>query len=625
MGTSSRRILVVSWSLPYTAHLSSADVTPKHHRSRSRSSSIIGISLHEDPIKSVSQEEEPTSNAWKFQKIVNHPGLFLAGLKDSEIVNLGTIGPIYDKTGEAIKYEDIHDTSPLLTAYKNPLSDKKCIPIILESANESSLHYSNHILRPLLHYQLFDRMVLSGILDTSGWDTFLDANQQFCDAIVEVWQPNDLIWIADYRLLLLPRLIRERLEHDANIGLLFNTVPFPTSEIFRNLPQARDILRGMLGSNVIAFQTYSDARHFISSCTRLLGVDSLGESNFGVEYNGLPVRVQVIPWNIDDEDLLREVLQSYKEEILSCISRTLECFQNQKIIIGIESGEQARGAIHKLYAFEWILKNHPDVIGHINLIQIIQSNSPESREENSPLLVSRLNEISSHINDQYGSLGYTPVYLYTTNRLDKTEYYGLLSAANVCILMGEREGANPVGPEYVACQMETGGCGELIISKFSGMSKLLHPATKVNPRNYAEVGKAIYNAIFLNDGSSKQKLENLWNIISNNRLSAWSQIFAKEIETSYESMQLYSPTPQVCFPTVFEWYQRSRSRLILLDYDGTLTPIRPVPKEAAPGAETMRTLRLLTSDPRNIVYVISGRDQATLDAWLGRVPGLGLR
>lgn len=143
--------------------------------------------------------------------------------------------------------------------------------------------YCKTELWPLFHYILWDNAT-DGQVEAKNYEMYKKANEAFANTLEQVYQEGDLIWIQDYHLLLLPGMVRTRLPK-ATVGFFMHT-PFPSSEIFRCLPKRSEILEGVLGANMVGFQTYSHARHFISSCTRVIGCES---SPSGVEFKGLTV------------------------------------------------------------------------------------------------------------------------------------------------------------------------------------------------------------------------------------------------------------------------------------------------------------------------------------------------
>jgi trehalose-6-phosphate synthase len=211
--------------------------------------------------------------------------------------------------------------------------------------------YCKTELWPLFHYILWDNAT-DGQVEAKNYEAYRKANELFCKQILKVYQEGDLIWIQDYHLLLLPGMVRAKLPK-STIGFFMHT-PFPSSEIFRCLPKRSEILKGVLGANLVGFQTYSHARHFISSCTRVIGCES---SPSGVEFNGWTVSIGIFPMGIN-LGRLEGLLTS--EKVKEKIKHIRAHFGDKKIIVGSDTMDHVKGIQHKLDAFEKFFEMFPE-------------------------------------------------------------------------------------------------------------------------------------------------------------------------------------------------------------------------------------------------------------------------
>jgi trehalose-6-phosphate synthase len=203
--------------------------------------------------------------------------------------------------------------------------------------------------------------------------------------------------------------------------------PFPSSEIFRCLPKRCEILQGMLGSNLIGFQTYSHARHFISSCTRVIGCES---SPSDVDFHGFKVAIGIFPMGIN---LTR--LNGYinSESVKEKIKHIGQLFADKKVIVGRDTMDHVKGIQHKLDAFEKFLELYPEWHDRVALVQVSSTN-----QEN-PNLFTKVSDTIARINGNYGSLASVPVHHYH-HRLDPEEYYALMSIADAALITPLRDG-----------------------------------------------------------------------------------------------------------------------------------------------------------------------------------------
>ncbi|CAG8471397.1 13987_t:CDS:10 [Racocetra persica] len=535
-------------------------------------------------------EDGTTTYNWSIKPRRGHSALY-AGIhslaKDWDSYHIGFVGQIFDTEEKPIESSSF--TEDLKKSLQDFLLTKKIVPVFLEDEQHHG-HYEGFcktVLWPLFHYILWDTAT-DGRQENQNWVQYRAVNQAFADKIKEFYRPNDLVWIHDYHLLLIPRMLRDLLP-DAAIGLFIHA-PFPSSEIFRCLPQRKEMLDGMLGANQVGFQTYSYARHFISNCTRILGYESTPS---GVDAKGSLVSVGPFPIGIDAE---RVEKQRKNPEVAPKIAALKELHSGKKIIVGRDKLDLVKGVIQKLHAFEKFLSEYP-----------------EWQHKR------RVAELIAHINGTYGSLNYTPVH-HLHSLIEQDEYYALLSVADIGLITSVRDGMNTTSLEYVMCQQEN--YGPLILSEFTGMAGSLGAAIMVNPWDYSGVAKAINDALTMSYEEKQNKHMQLYRHVTIHTAQFWAKSFIKELIHSLNSNQS-NITPYLDVQLLTEKYKSSKNRLLLFDYDGTLTPIVKTPSQAIPPPNMLEALKKLVEDPKNTVWIVSGRDQNILEKWLGNIKKLG--
>lgn len=525
--------------------------------------------------------------------------------KDYETIHIGWTGPIRVKgTKQPVRHlfnEDKTNLEKLLW------DTDRIIPIFLDKKSHGHYEgYCKEVLWPLFHYIVWANAT-DGRAEKQFWADYVAVNQQFADTIVKNYQPGDLICVHDYHLLLVPEMIRSKLP-DATIGLFFHAT-MPSSEILRCLTTRNDILKGMLGSTLVGFQTYSYARHFISSCARILGCES---TQVGINYNGHHVAVGAFPIGIDSDRVLAYCKQPGVEPKMAAIR---EMYAGKKIIIGRDKLDSTKGVLQKLNAFEQFLNRYPEWRNKVVLIQVATPTHGDHGK-----LERKISEAVNHINSTFGSLEFTPVH-YFHQDIDRDEYYALLSVADVGLITCIRDGMNTTSFEFIMCQHKTHS--PLILSEFAGTAGSLSAAILVNPWDYAGVAKAINDALNMSPEDKLTRHQQLYNHVTSHTASFWAHSFVTHLISVSEQQALQSHrTPALETSVLVKDYAKAKKRLLLFDYDGTLTPIVATPSAAKPSREMLDCLQTLCNDPRNIVWVISGRDQKTLDEWLGQVRGL---
>ncbi|KAH8724498.1 glycosyltransferase family 20-domain-containing protein [Phaeosphaeriaceae sp. PMI808] len=474
--------------------------------------------------------------------------------------------------------------------------------------------FAEHELYTLFHYK--QNEPADGRAARKSWADYYRMNKLFADKILDIYNPGDIVLVHDFYLLLLPSLLRQRLPN-IYIGFFLH-VPFPSSEFYRCLSRRKDILEGVLGANMIGFQSYSYSRHFSSCCTRILGYES---SSAGVDAYGAHVAVDVFPIGINAASTQRQAFGD--PEIDERIKGIRELYAGKKIIIGRDRLDAVRGVVQKLQAFETFLEKYPKWQGKVVLIQVTSPSgvhtdrSDGAREK----IVNNISDLSAKINGIYGSLDFTPV-RHFPQYLSREEYFALLRLADIGLITSVRDGMNTTSMEYVICQKDNHG--PLILSEFSGTAGSLSDAHQINPWDLGGVADAINKALELTSKQREEQHTKLYNHVVSNNVQTWTNNFLKRLMTNLSSFDQSFATPALDRAKLLSQYRQAKKRLFMFDYDGTLTPIVTDPQAAIPSDRVIRTLKTLAADPNNSVWIISGRDQAFLDEWMGHISELGL-
>ncbi|KAF2800617.1 glycosyltransferase family 20 protein [Melanomma pulvis-pyrius CBS 109.77] len=474
--------------------------------------------------------------------------------------------------------------------------------------------FAEHELYTLFHYK--QNEPADGRASRRSWADYYRMNKLFADRIMEIYKPGDIIVIHDFYLLLLPSLLRQRLPN-VYIGFFLH-VPFPSSEFYRCLSRRKEILEGVLGANMVGFQSYSYSRHFSSCCTRILGFDS---SSAGVDAYGAHVAVDVFPIGINAASTQR---QAYGDPLIEeKIADIREQFPDKKIIVGRDRLDSVRGVTQKLQAFEIFLERYPAWQGKVVLIQVTSPSSVQAdkSDEDQSKIVNKMSELVARINGSHGSLSFTPVHHFQ-QYLDRDEYFALLRVADVGLITSVRDGMNTTSLEYIICQK--GNQSPLILSEFSGTAGSLSGAIHINPWDLSGVADAINEALTMPEEQRKEQHNKLYKHVISNNVQAWTNNFLKRLMTNLSSFDQSFATPALDRAKLLQQYRQAKKRVFMFDYDGTLTPIVKDPSAAIPSDRVIRTLKTLAADPANSVWIISGRDQAFLDEWMGHISELGL-
>lgn len=465
--------------------------------------------------------------------------------------------------------------------------------------------YAENTIWPILHY--IQSQPTDGVEEQSWWRCYVALNEAFAEAILSIYKPGDIIWIHDYYLFLLPQLLRMRLPN-AYIALFIHS-PFPSSEYFRVLPRRKELLEGMLGANLVATQSYNFSRHFISSCTRLLSLES--KPTYISAY-GVHVSVDTIPIGIDAHAVERD---AFCLEIDMKVEALHALYPGKKLIIGRDRLDSVEGVVQKLYSYEMFLTLYPEWIGKVVLIQVTSPSYFNAAQTDS-----KIAEMISKINGAFGTLEYSPIQHYPRH-IARDEYLALLRAADLGLITSVRDGMNTTSLEFVVCQKKKHS--PLILSEFTGTAGLLVDSIQVNPWDSIAVGHTIHQCLSQASERDTAIEKNLYNTVISNTVQDWvTRNLSRLIYNLSRHDQSYL-TPTLDRTLLLQKYNAAKNRLFMFDYDGTLTPIVREPSAAIPSARLYKSLHLLLEDPKNHVWIISGRDSQFLEKWLGSSSSLG--
>ena len=485
-------------------------------------------------------------------------------------------------------------------------SDFGIEPIFVENDTYELFYngFSNSTLWPLFHY--FPSLVE---YKKEAYEAYLNVNQEFANRILEIYQPGDVLWVHDYQLLALSDMLRQKLP-DATIGFFLH-IPFPSYEIFRLLPTQwkNNMLRGMLGADLIGFHTHDYVQHFIQSVKMALKVDTQFNT---ISYNGRNIRVDLFPIGIDYEKFHNAITN---EEVASICTSMGERFFDKKIIFSVDRLDYTKGVNYRLTGYEEFLDTYPEWRGKVVFIlNVIPS------RDLIPTYIDRkrmIEEKVSTINGRFSTLDWQPL-LYRYNHLSFEELCALYQVADVALLTPLRDGMNLVAKEYIASCVDK---GVLILSELTGAASELSESILVNPTDSEEVVNALQTALTMPLSEQRSRLAYMQKRISDYDVMNWIDDFLGQLQNvkKDQSKQTVKILDNKVLGEVVHAFTNAQNRCILLDYDGTLSPFQKIPSMAVPSPELIQLLQELAVDEKNEIIVISGRDSDSLEKWLGKL------
>ncbi|OVA16294.1 Glycosyl transferase [Macleaya cordata] len=528
------------------------------------------------------------------------------------------------------------------------LNDFSCVPTFLPPELQKKFYHGfcKQQLWPLFHYSLPICPDHGDRFERSLWHAYLSANKIFADKVMEVINSDETyVWVHDYHLMILPTFLRKRLNR-VKLGFFLHS-PFPSSEIYRTLPVRDEILRALLNSDLIGFHTFDYARHFLSCCSRMLGLDYECKRGYiGLEYFGRRVYVKILPVGVHMgrlQSLLNLPSTSTK------VRQIQEQFEGKRLILGVDDMDIFKGISLKLLAVEQLLQRHSDLQGKVVLVQIV--NPARSTGKDVQEAKRETYSTARRINETYGFPGYDPVILidHGVPLYEKIAYYAV---AECCVVNAVRDGMNLVPYKYIVCRQGTPKMDEtmsinegsprssmLVVSEFIGCSPSLSGAIRVNPWDIDAVADALNSAITIPDAEKQLRHEKHYKYVSSHDVAYWARSFVQDLERAcgdhyskrcwgigfglgFKVVSLSPNFRKLSIDHIAPAYKVSNRRLIFLDYDGTIVPQASIIK--TPSTEVISVLNNLCGDPKNTVFLVSGRGRSSLSEWFASCDMLGI-
>jgi alpha,alpha-trehalose-phosphate synthase [UDP-forming] len=382
-------------------------------------------------------------------------------------------------------------------------------PVTLTSEEVDGFYYGfcNGTLWPLYHDAL-----VNPEYHRHTWKPYVAVNKRYAMEAADVLEPGDIAWVQDYQLQLVPQMLRE-LVSDVTIGFYLH-IPFPPIEIFSRLPWRRQIIEGLLGSDVVAFQTRQSADNFARAVKRF--TDAVFTGRRDLYWRGRPIHLQPAPIAIDPTDFDRLARSSDVRQRAAEIRAELgnvEC-----LILGMDRLDYTKGIDLRLRAFADLLSREEQGSRRFALVQLaVPSREQVPAYQNLRIAIEQL---VGRINGDYGEAGWSPVsYLYRTVPFE--EIVALYVAADIMLVTPLRDGMNLVAKEYIASRVDNDGV--LILSEFAGAAEQLRAALLVNPYDIGHVAATIERAAAMPRAERQARMVKLKRIVSRSDVFEWAR------------------------------------------------------------------------------------------------------
>lgn len=492
------------------------------------------------------------------------------------------------------------------TEVRQNLKKMRLIPVFLSQEDISEYYegFSNEILWPIFHYYASTYTNYQ----QSNWDFYQTVNRKFRDAVLEIAEPGDTIWIHDYQLLLLPGMIRAE-QPDLTIGFFLH-IPFPSYEMFRLIPWRAELLEGLIGADLVGFHTYDDVQHFLNAAVRILPINSI--SNI-LTVDDRPVVAEAFPMGIDFE---KYASFTANESVLEEISLLKQNFKGKRFILTVDRLDYSKGILQRLAAIELLFELYPEYIGQVILYMIVvpsRDTVPQYKQ-----LKDQIDKKVGNINAFYRTIDWTPI-LYFYRSFPVETLSALYQIADIGLVTPMRDGMNLVSKEYVASR--TNNDGVLILSEMAGASKELIDALIVNPNNIGDITEAIVKALNMPLLEQRVNMQEMRKVVSHFNVFHWVKIYmdklkeVKELQRSLKTRYV----DQTIKKSIGDLYNHASKRVIFLDYDGTLVGFNSDINKASPDSNLIELLAKLAADKLNEIVIISGRNHQKMEEWFSTI------
>jgi len=487
------------------------------------------------------------------------------------------------------------------------LATHNCHPVFLSQKQINNFYngYSNSILWPLFH-NLVPSRINKARLET-WWQDYRKVNQRFSEAVINQADSKSQVWVHDYQLMLLPEMLRSS-KTIHSIGFFLH-IPFPNNRTIQKIAEAKKLMNGILGSDLIGFHTSLYVQNF-SDTVQAMGLGTVKENAIHLASHN--VRVGEFPMGIDYE---KYAAASKSKEVKSAVKEYKKRYGRRRIIVSVDRLDPTKGLEARLRAYALFLERNPSQHGKIIFAMVAAPSRTDIMVYSH--LAERLKELANEINTKYGQTNWQPVdYMNITQPFENVA--ALFQIADVAFIAPLRDGMNLSAKEFVASNHNR---GVLILSETAGAAEELLDAIMVNPRDPESLVGGLEQALSMRKKELRGRLKRMQKDLSVNTVQHWAKTFV-------ETLQQPLPRPLQLTPSLSKRYRKNlissyrtaKKRLLLLDYDGSLVPFTVDYKNATPPSSLTQLLKKVTADRANDVVIISGRTSEDLDRWFGELP-----
>ncbi|MGZ6099185.1 MAG: alpha,alpha-trehalose-phosphate synthase (UDP-forming) [Myxococcaceae bacterium] len=373
--------------------------------------------------------------------------------------------------------------------------------------------FSNATLWPLYH-----DLVAKPEFHREWWDTYVAVNRRFAEAAAEVAAEGATVWVQDYQLQLVPKILRE-LRPDLRIGFFLH-IPFPPAELFSQLPWRRELLEGLLGADLVGFQLSGAAQNFIRLVRQRVGPKTHRDTVYLPD--GRTVVAKAFPISIDtaqfEELAASPGVQARAKQIREDLGNP------NKVFLGIDRLDYTKGIYVRMRAFSELIHDGHFTPEEATFVQV--ASPSRERVDQYRRLRDETDRLVGHINGDLGRIG-RPAISYLNASFPQSEMAALYVACDIMVVTPFRDGMNLVAKEYVACRLH--GDGALVLSEFAGAADELRQAFLVNPYDINGMKAQMLAAYRAGPKEARRRMRAMRKTVAENDVAHWASTFLDEL------------------------------------------------------------------------------------------------
>lgn len=423
---------------------------------------------------------------------------------------------------------------------ENPAYTLKRVSLTKEEEEKYYYGYSNDALWPLCH-KVFQRPVFR----IEDWDNYVQVNQKFARAVMEAaGTEKAFIWIQDYHLCLLPKMLKEMSRDQQFIIAHFWHIPWPSYESFRICPQKQDLLEGLLANDLIGFHTHYHCNNFIEVVDRELE-SKIDRERFSVIRQNHETLVRPYPISVDFADINEHAEAIRLEDGQQDLTEEFN-IGNRQLLLGVDRIDYTKGIPERLHAIDRLLEKHPELKEKVVFVQVgVLSRIHIAKYK---AINDEINKLVEEINWKHSTDEWTPI-VFKRSNLSLSQLERLYRLAKVCIISSLHDGMNLVAKEFVSSRCDERGV--LVLSQFTGAARELADAILINPYDREQFSDALFQALTMGPEEEQRRMSRMRAVVRENNIFRWAGKFMsgllkiefKEQETRFDRPSSLDQSP----------------------------------------------------------------------------------